>query len=119
MKTALFVALALMAGTAVAQVTVHTNEMGSGTPGSAQQQATQWDNDLYHAPQYLPGYPTSATIFPRVVDVPCTKTSAGVECSGFNWSPSMGRAEYLLIRPVVKAPPPVVIKPAPPKKKAE
>lgn len=79
------------------------NEYGSGTPGvQGLENATPMGNDLYHAPQYMPSYPTAATIWPRVVDVPCVKTVKGLQCQGYEWQPKLGRAEYLYFRPVVK-----------------
>ena len=118
MKYIASILMLLVASVASAQVTIKSNEFGSGEPGSSSQTATQWDNNLYHAPQYMAGYPTAATIFPRVIDVPCTKVAGKVECAGYNWLPEMGRAEYLLIRPIVKEVPPAP-RVAPPKKKAE
>lgn len=86
----------------LAQVSIDRTLLGSGTPGAVGvENATQWDMDLYHAPQYLPGYPTAATIFPRAIGIMCIQTGLGLNCKGYNWSPEMGRAEYLLIRPVI------------------
>lgn len=109
-------ALALVAGTVLAQdVTLGRRALGSGTPGLEGVEAyTRWSNDadlIYHGPQYLPGYPTAASVWPRVVDVPCTKNAAGkLSCDGFDWQPRMGRGEYLFARPVlVAAPEPKVI----------
>jgi hypothetical protein len=70
--------------------------------------AGKWDNNIFHAPQYMPGHPTAATLYPRVVDVECTKVSTGLNCKGYNWLPELGRGEYLMIRPVL-APEPVVV----------
>lgn len=85
-----------------AQVTIDRVALGSGTPGAVGfENATRWDLDLYHVPQYLPGYPTSATIFPRAINILCIQNAVGLNCRGYNWSPEMGRAEYLLVRPVL------------------
>ena len=112
----------MIAGSAVAgDVQIQNRQYGSGTPGeTVPQQATERGDGLYFAPQYLPGSPTAATIYPRVVDVKCVRQTDGdALCEGYNWMPEMGRGEYLLIRPVVKelpvVTPPVVSK----KKKAE
>lgn len=73
--------------------------------------ATKWHNDIYHSPQYMPGHPTAATLYPRVVDVKCTQTSTGLSCNSYNWIPEMGRGEYLMFRPVMvedTAPPQVI-----------
>lgn len=78
---------------------------GSGTPGfTGVEPATYMGDGIYHAPQFLPNSPTAASIYPRVIDIECTKTAAGsFLCDGYNWSPSMGSAEYLYIRPFLKA----------------
>ncbi|MES2190989.1 MAG: hypothetical protein V4454_12755 [Pseudomonadota bacterium] len=91
-----------IAESAFAQVSVERLPLGSGTPGtSGNEMAVQWDADSYHVPQYMPGYPTAATIFPRTLNVYCLQTSNGVNCRGYNWLPEMGRAEYLLIKPIL------------------
>ncbi len=91
------------------------------------------ENDILHGTQYLPGFPTAATIWPRVVAVPCVKADKGLKCEGYRWSPALGRGEYLFITPQVMepvAPPPpvvitvpgperVVIREVPPKKQRE
>jgi hypothetical protein len=97
-------ALLLLASSAMAQtVYVERQSLGSGTPGAqGVENATKWDNDIYHAPQYMIGYPTSATLFPRVVDLDCIKIQTGLSCKGYNWTPDMGRGEYLMFHPVVR-----------------
>ncbi len=50
---------------------------------------------VWHAPQYMPGYPTAATIWPRVVNVRCMDHV----CAGYVITPEMGRGEYLFFRP--------------------
>jgi hypothetical protein len=40
-----------------------------------------------------------------VVDVKCTKAGEVLTCEGYHWTPEMGRAEYLLVHPVVVEPP--------------
>ncbi|MGH8822168.1 MAG: hypothetical protein ACREWJ_12860 [Rhodoferax sp.] len=56
------------------------------------------DFGVWFAPQYLPGWPTAATIWPRVVNVQCTKNI----CDGYAITPEMGRGEYLFFRPIQK-----------------
>jgi hypothetical protein len=74
--------------------------LGSGAPGSINNEpAFVVQNDIYHAPQYMPGFPTAATIWPRIVKVKCQKTDDTVVCDGYNWSPAMGRGEYLFFVP--------------------
>lgn len=102
--------IALIIGLCVApvfaggNVIVHRQEYGTGQPSQVGvEQAFKLPDGTYHTPQYLPGYPTSSTIFPRIVEVECVKQESGnLNCVGYNWSPDMGRAEYLLIRPRVK-----------------
>ena len=104
--------LCSIAGLAMAQnVNVTRESLGSGQPElSGTEQTTKWDNNVFHAPQYMPGYPTAATLYPRVIDVPCLQTGTTLQCKGYNWSPDMGRGEYLMVRPViVKEPVPLVV----------
>lgn len=79
--------------------------LGSGEPERpGYENATLVLNDVYHVPQYLPGLPTAASLWPRVIDVPCTVLPSGaLRCRGYSWTPAMGRAEYLYFRPVVAA----------------
>lgn len=83
--------------------------LGSGEPGQGGfENATLVVNDVYHVPQYLPGRPTAAPIWPRVIEVPCTRlASGGLRCQGYAWRPGVGRGEYLYFRPVVVASTPV------------
>lgn len=83
-------------------VNVQNETLGTGVPGSSSGtvKAYPLPDGTYFVPQYLPGSPTAATIYPRVVDVPCIKNQDGtLTCSGYHWSPEMGRAEYLFIQP--------------------
>ncbi len=102
-KLILALALIGLTGSALAQeVSVSREPLGSGTPGAQGiENATKWDNNIFHAPQFMPGHPTAATLYPRVVDVPCTQTATGLSCKGYNWMPELGRGEYLMIRPIV------------------
>ena len=110
-KLILSLALVVLAGSAMAQVGVHRVENGSGQPNATGiENADKWDQGVYHAPQYMPGYPTAATLWPRVIDVPCTKVSGTIICNGYNWTPDMGRGEYLMIHPMIAEP----VKPAEP-----
>lgn len=93
---------AQMNNIAVANVAIERRAFGSGLPGEAGYEPAQpVFNDIYHAPQYLPGYPTSSSIWARVIDVPCRSVGGEIQCEGYNWIPEMGRAEYLYFRPVV------------------
>ena len=110
--------------------------LGSGDPTANDQGSTASypvGNDMFHAPQYMPGYPTAATIFPRVVDLKCQSAAS---CDGYNWSPALGRGEYLYVRAatitppliekvpvpfevIVPGPERIILKEVPPKKKRE
>jgi len=108
-KLILAFALVGITGSVLAQVNLSNKELGSGTPGKTGfENAVKWDNNIFHAPQYMPGHPTAATLYPRVVDVECTKVTSGLNCKGYNWMPAMGRGEYLMVNPVL-APEPVVV----------
>jgi len=102
-------ALMMLAGSAFASdLSIERRELGFGTPGlEGVEKAEQWDgsNAIYHSLTYLPGHPTAATIYPRVVDVECIKNAQGnFACAGYNWRQELGRAEYLFIRPVARGP---------------
>jgi hypothetical protein len=117
---ALIVSGLLASSVFAGDVEIQSRAFGSGSPGlKVPQKATaELPDGLYFAPQYLPGSPTAATIYPRVIDVKCVRQVTGeAVCEGYNWTPDMGRSEYLLIRPSIKElpAPPVVSK----KKKAE
>lgn len=98
----------------VTNVQIQRNILGSGSPGEepgGYENAERVLNDIYHVPQYLPGSPTAATIWPRVIDVPCARASSGeLLCQGYEWLPKFGRAEYLFFRPVLVAAPASVVR---------
>ncbi|MBO9676695.1 MAG: hypothetical protein J7556_00590 [Acidovorax sp.] len=73
---------------------------GSGMQNAAGPENAQpvADFGVWHAPQYMPGYPTAATIWPRVVLVQCK----GGTCDGYAITPNMGSGEYLFFKPVDK-----------------
>ena len=99
-----------IAGAASAQVNVTREELGSGTPGQLGNEVMlQVDKNVYFAPQYMPYFPTAATIYPRVMAVPCAKTATGMTCKGYNWLPEMGRGEYLMLTPAVVLEPTKVV----------
>lgn len=81
--------------------------LGSGEPGvdsgAGLEDASEVYNNLYHAPQYMPFFPTAATIWPRVIEVPCTTSGADVVCERYYWRPEYGRGEYLFFTPILQA----------------
>jgi hypothetical protein len=95
---------------------------GSGTPADAATAGTETANivvdGLYHVPNYMPGFPTAATIWPRELPLDCDTDPGSGEptCTGYRVLPAVGRGEYIFVRPYVKpAPlPPVIQTPPPP-----
>lgn len=110
------VMVALTGSVFAQQVNVARSELGSAMNSNGQETAKVWDvrDGIFHAPQYMPGYPTAATLWPRVVEVKCKKTvnvktnTSALNCDGYDWLPEYGRGEYLMIRPVVANEPLVV-----------
>lgn len=106
-------------------ILIKNDQLGSGIPAQTvtigDQQAEPVGDGMYFIPQQLSGYPTAATIWPRAVQVECVKTATGLQCDGFNYSPKLGRGEYLFVIPVLKQQPQptVIIKEVSAKKKAE
>ena len=103
MKTE-WIAVTLFAATgALAQtVEIERAPLGSGQPGeSGFEAAVAVTEGLYHVPQYLPGYPTAAVIWPRAIRIQCRENAGVLRCEGYRWSPAMGRAEYLYFVPVI------------------
>lgn len=103
---ATFATILFVAPVFAGEVSIQRQPLGSGVPGAnGVEQTLPLPGGVFHAPQYLPGFPTASTIFPRVVNVECVEQPSGsLNCAGYNWTPDMGRAEYLLVRPIVKKP---------------
>lgn len=107
MKHLVMIAAMLSAPAFAAEVGVVRNEYGSGTPGTGgfeRAVPVERNGEILHAPQYMPMYPTAGMIWPRVVEVPCTKTGDVLKCQGYTWTPKLGRGEYLFIKPVMVEP---------------
>ena len=88
-------------GHAFADVKIQRNILGSGIQNvsiaNQSDVATPvGDYGVYHVPQYMPGFPTAATIWPRVVEVECQND----RCAGYQSAPALGRGEYLFFKPV-------------------
>lgn len=86
-------------GNVSAEIRIQRNVLGSGIQNASitADVATQvGDYGVYHAPQYMPGFPTAATIWPRVVEVKCQNDL----CEGYENTPALGRGEYLFFKPV-------------------
>jgi hypothetical protein len=94
-------------------VGIDRETLGSGTPGrgGVEHAIPVLQNDIFHAPQYMPYYPTAGVIYPRVIEVPCKRVSQNnVTCEGYHWSPKMGRGEYLFFTPKIEPAPSVIVK---------
>lgn len=94
---------------------------GSGTPvtvsANGTDTATLIVDGLYHVPNFMPGFPTAATIWPRELPLECDPDAATgtPTCGGYRILPTMGRGEYIFVRPIEKelSPAPVVATPPP------
>ena len=112
-------------GTSNMSIEIERRHFGSGTPApyavNGADEALPVADGLYHAPNYMPGFPTAATIWPREMPVNCEHDtdSEKISCDGYQVLPAVGRGEYLFIRPVVKVshqeppPPPPPPRPEP------
>lgn len=80
-----------------APLSIERRLLGSGEQGlqGLEQAQPVGDFGVWHVPQYLPGYPTSATIWPRVITVKCKN----LQCEGYSITPEMGPGEYLFFMP--------------------
>lgn len=93
---------------------------GSGTPAGGVTTGTESArvvaDGLYHVPNYLPGFPTAATIWPRELPVECDTESGedSPHCTGYRVLPAVGRGEYIFVRPYAKPVKKVVAAPPPP-----
>lgn len=98
-------AMAAAAGAQPApQLQIERRVLGSGEPGQAGFEnavPVAIGDNVYHGPQYLPGYPTAATLWPRIVQVRCSRGQNLLQCEGYQWTPALGRAEYLYFVPVI------------------
>lgn len=83
-----------------ADLMIERMPFGSGLQNTSGMENAQpvADFGVWHAPQYMPGYPTAATIWPRVVLVRCKDGM----CDGYSITPNMGPGEYLFFKPVEK-----------------
>jgi len=82
--------------------------LGTGVPQQAQtsgyEQSYAMPDGVYSTPGQMPGYPTAATIWPRVVRVSC-KVGEGntLLCKGVDVNlVDTGRGEYLYTQPVIE-----------------
>ena len=100
---------------AVPDFQVRRMPFGSGTPAADVTNGTETAlpvaDGLYHVPNYLPGFPTAATIWPRELPLDCVRDadSGKPTCTGFEVYPATGRGEYLFVRPMLKTLPVVAV----------
>ena len=93
----LLVSLALVAVSTVAsaQHNVQNALLGTGNDDALTTKSFEVYNDIYHVPQYMPGFPTAATIWPRVVKTKCTWTGRSMYCDAIRHADYGYRTEYL------------------------
>ena len=103
-------------------VFIQNEQMGSGAPFArvteGSELARYWGDGLYYVPGYYPGFPTAATLWPRMVEVPCIKNADGsLSCHGYSVLAQQAgnRGEFILFKPVIEQPAaPVVQTQSPP-----
>lgn len=91
----------------VNQMTVENSVLGSGALHVGGTLASEVDFGVYHVPQSMPGYPTAATLWPKVIKVNCDIPNR--DCDMFDYKPGYGRAEYLFFRPFEEKEPPAPV----------
>lgn len=107
MKKIVLSALVFFCAIANAQnVHVQSQQIGTGEPAPrvtvGEHLAYHVADGYYHVPQHLAMYPTAGVIWTRVVQVECDKVGSDLKCDGYNWEPVKGRAEYLMVLPVLR-----------------
>ena len=105
---ALLISTAALAAPEVENLPLGSGEPARGLTGGSTPALTLPDR-LIHVPGYMPGYPTAATIWPRVVQVNGRYTPDGkFVCDGYEITPELGRGEYVFVQcnPEVPVTPP-------------
>lgn len=95
MKKLLTLVLFTLSFVCNAQSVIENKPLGSGNATVGKSQAIEVYHGLYFVPQHMPGYPTSAVIWPRVIETDCDLFSTTLHCNGYNDKSGKGRAEYL------------------------
>lgn len=93
-KLFITVLLAVTSLAAGAQHVVENKLLGPGNFEIGNSSAFKVYGDLYHVPQFMPGYPTSATIWPRVIKTKCRFENRTVYCDPVRLSQYGDRSEY-------------------------
>lgn len=110
-KMYLLTALAFSANVAMAQLAEPTDPTRPVTVS-----ALRWAGDpdcrpgncpqgIHHVPGMLPGHPTAATLWPRIIRVECVMEDGKMKCDYPARTPSVGRGEYVMYEPVFKKEP--------------
>lgn len=60
---------------------------------------------IHHVPGMLPGHPTAATLWPRIIRVECVMEDGKMKCDYPARTPSVGRGEYVMYEPVLRKEP--------------
>lgn len=94
-KLFITVLLAFISLSASAQYVVDNKLLGPGNFELGSSPAFKVLGDLYHVPQFMPGYPTSATIWPRVTKTKCRFETRTIYCDPVRLTQFGDRAEYL------------------------
>ena len=111
MKLLIVISLAISANLAMAQLVTPTNPDAPVSVASL-----KWIGDpdcrpgncphgIHHVPGMLPGHPTAATIWPRIIRVQCTMEDGKMKCDYPARSPDVDRGEYVLYEPIFKKEP--------------
>jgi hypothetical protein len=111
MRMFIVTTLALAANLAMAQLAIPTTPDAPVTVSSL-----RWVGDpdcrpgicphgIHHVPGMLPGHPTAATLWPRIIRVECTMEDGKMKCDYPARTPSVGRGEYVMYEPVFKKEP--------------
>lgn len=101
-KLLILLALAFTSLMASAQLNVQNALLGSGNDEVLTTKSFEVYNDIFHVPQYMPGFPTAATIWPRIVKTKCNWTGNSMYCDAIRHSEYGYRTEYLYFTEAAK-----------------
>lgn len=87
--------LAVVSATASAQYLVQNKILGPNNVENGSGLGIKVFGDFYHVPQFMPGFPTAATIWPRVVKTDCRFTDRNIYCDSIRLTQYGDRSEYL------------------------
>lgn len=87
---------------------IRVKPLGSGapedfyTPSNGLDVANPVASGYFHVPGYMPGFPTAATVWPKLREVDCTRVGEKIVCDGYQVKPDDGHPEYIYVVPRVK-----------------